>query len=131
MRGFKNFCLNLPIRIKILCSIGITVILFMLLLIINSFISKTVSEKYEQAISGAEYRYSVASDINALISDTNKEITAARYNYKNSSALNIAEENIYNNLERAIMTGITRVSKESVFSDLNHIEVVTTTSRKV
>ena len=33
-------------------------------------------------------------------------------------------------LERAIMTGITRVSKESVFSDLNHLEVVTTTSNK-
>ena len=31
-------------------------------------------------------------------------------------------------LERAIMTGITRVSKESVFSDLNNIRVVTTTS---
>ena len=27
-------------------------------------------------------------------------------------------------LERAIMTGITRVSKESVFSDLNNLEVV-------
>ena len=34
------------------------------------------------------------------------------------------------NLERAIMTGITRVSKESIFSDLNHLEVVTTTSDK-
>ena len=33
-------------------------------------------------------------------------------------------------LERALMTGITRVSKESVFSDLNHLEVVTTTSEK-
>ena len=33
-------------------------------------------------------------------------------------------------LERAVMTGITRVSKESVFSDLNNIEVVTTTSDK-
>ena len=33
-------------------------------------------------------------------------------------------------LERAIMTGITRVSKESVFSDLNNLEVVTTTSEK-
>lgn len=33
-------------------------------------------------------------------------------------------------LERAIMTGITRVSKESVFSDLNNPEVVTTTSGK-
>ena len=33
-------------------------------------------------------------------------------------------------LERAIMTGITRVSKESIFSDLNHLDVVTTTSRK-
>lgn len=33
-------------------------------------------------------------------------------------------------LERAIMTGITRVSKESIFSDLNNLEVVSTTSRK-
>ena len=33
-------------------------------------------------------------------------------------------------LERAIMTGITRVSKESIFSDLNHLEVVTTTANK-
>ncbi len=33
-------------------------------------------------------------------------------------------------LERAIMTGITRVSKESVFSDLNNLNVVTTTSRE-
>lgn len=31
-------------------------------------------------------------------------------------------------LERAMMTGITRVSKESVFSDLNNLKVVTTTS---
>ena len=31
-------------------------------------------------------------------------------------------------LERAIMTGITRVSKESTFSDLNNLKVVTTTS---
>lgn len=33
-------------------------------------------------------------------------------------------------LERAIMTGITRVSKESIFSDLNNLEVITTTSKK-
>ena len=33
-------------------------------------------------------------------------------------------------LERAIMTGITRVSKESIFFDLNNLEVVTTTSEK-
>ena len=33
-------------------------------------------------------------------------------------------------LERAVLTGITRVSKESIFSDLNHLEVVTTTSEK-
>ena len=33
-------------------------------------------------------------------------------------------------LERGIMTGITRVSRESIFSDLNHLEVVTTTSEK-
>ncbi|MBQ8233470.1 MAG: AAA family ATPase [Lachnospiraceae bacterium] len=31
-------------------------------------------------------------------------------------------------LERAIMTGITRVSKESIFSDLNNPKVITTTS---
>ncbi len=33
-------------------------------------------------------------------------------------------------LEKAVMTGITRVSKESVFSDLNNLKVVTTTSNK-
>ncbi len=33
-------------------------------------------------------------------------------------------------LERALMTGITRVSKESMFSDLNNLEVVTTTTEK-
>ena len=31
-------------------------------------------------------------------------------------------------MERSIMTGITRVSKESIFSDLNNLKVVTTTS---
>lgn len=33
-------------------------------------------------------------------------------------------------LERAIMIGITRVSKESIFSDLNNLEVVTMTTSK-
>ena len=33
-------------------------------------------------------------------------------------------------LERGLMTGITRVSRESVFSDLNHLNVVTTTSNE-
>ena len=33
-------------------------------------------------------------------------------------------------LERAILTGITRISKESIFSDLNNLEVVTATSEK-
>lgn len=33
-------------------------------------------------------------------------------------------------LERALLTGITRISKESIFSDLNNIEVITTTSEK-
>ena len=33
-------------------------------------------------------------------------------------------------LERALMTGITRVSKESIFSDLNNLNVVTTTSKE-
>lgn len=33
-------------------------------------------------------------------------------------------------LERGLLTGITRVSKESIFSDFNNLEVVTTTSKK-
>ena len=33
-------------------------------------------------------------------------------------------------MERGLMTGITRVSKESIFSDLNNLTVVTTTSEK-
>ena len=33
-------------------------------------------------------------------------------------------------LERAIMTGITRVSKESIFSDLNNLVAITTTSNQ-
>lgn len=31
-------------------------------------------------------------------------------------------------LERAVLTGITRISKESIFSDLNNLKVITTTS---
>ena len=33
-------------------------------------------------------------------------------------------------LEKGLMTGITRISKESIFSDLNNLQVVTTTSNK-
>ena len=33
-------------------------------------------------------------------------------------------------MERGILTGITRISKESIFSDLNNLEIVTTSSRK-
>lgn len=33
-------------------------------------------------------------------------------------------------MERGLITGITRVSKESIFSDLNNLEVITTTSEK-
>lgn len=33
-------------------------------------------------------------------------------------------------MERGLLTGITRVSKESIFSDLNNLEIVTTTSDK-
>lgn len=34
------------------------------------------------------------------------------------------------NLDRALLTGITRISKESIFSDLNNLEVVTVISEK-
>ncbi len=33
-------------------------------------------------------------------------------------------------LDKALMTGITRISKESIFSDMNHLTVVTSTSNK-
>lgn len=33
-------------------------------------------------------------------------------------------------LERAVMTGITRISKESIFSGLNNLKVISTTSKK-
>ena len=33
-------------------------------------------------------------------------------------------------LERAVLTGITRVSKQSIFSDLNNLNVITTTSEE-
>ena len=33
-------------------------------------------------------------------------------------------------MERGLMTGITRISKESIFSDLNNLAVITTTSNK-
>lgn len=36
--------------------------------------------------------------------------------------------NIY--FERAILTGITRISKESIFSDLNNLSIITSTSNK-
>lgn len=43
--------------------------------------------------------------------------------------------NLFNNtfktnpyLERAVMTGITRISKESMFSDINNLNIVTITS---
>ncbi len=42
--------------------------------------------------------------------------------------LNTFKDN--SSMERALITGITRVSKESIFSELNHLEVVTTTSDK-
>lgn len=37
---------------------------------------------------------------------------------------------INSHFDRAILTGITRISKESIFSDLNNPEVVTTTAKK-
>lgn len=33
-------------------------------------------------------------------------------------------------MERGLMTGITRVSRESMFSDLNNLNIVTTTSNE-
>ena len=51
-----------------------------------------------------------------------KELTAFTRSMFNSTF----KTNPY--LERAVMTGITRISKESIFSDLNNLKVVTTTS---
>lgn len=99
MKDLKAFYLNLPIRKKILYSIGITVALSVLLLIINNIVLNVVVNKYDQAISGAEYRYSIASDINALMARTSKEVTTVRYNYNNKSSVNISEESIYSNFD--------------------------------
>lgn len=60
----------------------------------------------------------------AWINDFWKELVAFIRNLFNSTF----KTNPY--LERAVMTGVTGVSKESVFSDLNNLEVVTTTSDK-
>lgn len=60
----------------------------------------------------------------AYLSGFWEEITAFIRNMFNASF----KTNPY--LERAVMTGITRVSKESIFSDLNHLKVVTTTSNE-
>lgn len=49
-------------------------------------------------------------------------------NYTRALFNNTFKSNTY--LERGLMTGITRVSKESIFSDLNNLNVVTTTSRQ-
>lgn len=53
-----------------------------------------------------------------------REITAFMRSFFNTTF----KTNPY--LERAVMTGITRISKESVFSDLNNLKVITTTSGK-
>lgn len=53
-----------------------------------------------------------------------KELASFTRNLFNSTF----KTNLY--LERAIMTGITRISKESMFSDLNNLNVITTTSQK-
>ena len=52
-----------------------------------------------------------------------KEIVAFTRSFFNATF----KSNMY--LERAIMTGITRVSKESMFSDLNNLVVITTSSK--
>lgn len=53
-----------------------------------------------------------------------EELAAFTRNFFNATF----KTNLY--LERAIMTGITRVSRESIFSDLNNLKVVTTTSEE-
>ena len=99
MSRIKKSLLNLPVRLKILCCIGFTVFLTLVLLIVNIIILNEVSAEYEQAISGAEYRYSIASDINAVMVKTSKNVISARFNYNNKSSFNIAKDNIYNNLD--------------------------------
>ena len=58
----------------------------------------------------------------AYVNGFRNEIVAFTRNLFNSTF----KTNPY--LERAIMMGITRVSKESIFSDLNNLKVITTTS---
>ena len=58
----------------------------------------------------------------AYVNDYWEELTAFTRNFFNATF----KTNPY--MERSLMTGITRVSKESMFSDLNNLKVVTTTS---
>ena len=60
----------------------------------------------------------------AYVNDFWKELVVLTRSFFNSTF----KTNPY--MSRAIMTGITRVSRESMFSDLNNLEVVTTTSDK-
>jgi len=60
----------------------------------------------------------------AYINDYWQELVTFSRNFFNSTF----KTNPY--LDRAVMTGITRISKESIFSDLNNLEVVTTTAEK-
>jgi hypothetical protein len=92
-------------------------------------------EKYQE-LQGT---YPVISLSFANVKERNYETTVQRMNqiltevyYDVSFTRSLFNSTFKTNpyLERAIMTGITRVSRESIFSDLNNLEVVTTTSEK-
>lgn len=88
-----------------------------------------------QQLSGYLYKYygkKVIILLDEYDTPMQEAYTGGYWNELISFIRNLFNATFKNNpyLERAIMTGITRVSKESIFSDLNNLVVVTTTSKK-
>lgn len=86
-------------------------------------------------LSGYLYRY-YGKKVILLLDEYDTPMQEA-YLYGYWEELSVFMRNLLNGafkgnpfLERGMMTGITRISKESVFSDLNNLKVVTTTSEE-
>ena len=95
--------------------------------IISSLYSQNVFLEKSELLDEREknFFYSVGNDMQeAYLGGYWKEMVDFMRSLFNSTF----KTNTY--LERAIMTGITRVGKASMFSDLNNLKVVTTTSEK-
>lgn len=88
-----------------------------------------------QQLSGYLYRYykkKVIILLDEYDTPMQEAYVGGYWNELTAFTRSLFNETFKNNpyMERAIMTGITRVSKESIFSDLNNLVVITTTSKE-